>query len=90
MRIWNIVECTVASLILEATSRSRISLALHRNIQGIRDLARYAMPSCCVGEVMSSTFRGCDFCLDESQVLNGVYFMFVVVSYEQCFYFVGL
>ncbi|KAF5810765.1 hypothetical protein HanXRQr2_Chr04g0173441 [Helianthus annuus] len=29
--------------------------------------------------------RGCDFYLDESQVLNGVYFMFVVVSYEQDF-----
>ncbi|MFS7939980.1 hypothetical protein Hanom_Chr05g00458281 [Helianthus anomalus] len=50
----------------------------------------YAMSSCCVGEVMSSKFRDCDFCLDESQVLNCVYFMFVVLSYEQGFYYVVL
>ncbi|KAJ0846934.1 hypothetical protein HanRHA438_Chr15g0730491 [Helianthus annuus] len=41
----------------------------------IRDLARYAMSSSCVGEMMSSEFRDCDFCLDESQVLNCVLFM---------------
>ncbi|KAF5766672.1 hypothetical protein HanXRQr2_Chr15g0718161 [Helianthus annuus] len=44
-------------------------------IEEIRDLARYAMSSSCVGEMMSSEFRDCDFCLDESQVLNCVLFM---------------
>ncbi|KAJ0524712.1 hypothetical protein HanHA300_Chr09g0303731 [Helianthus annuus] len=28
------------------------------------------MSSSCVGEMMSSKFRVCDFCLEESQVLN--------------------
>ncbi|MFS8008050.1 hypothetical protein Hanom_Chr14g01268111 [Helianthus anomalus] len=60
------------------------------HVTGIRDLARYAMSSCCVGEMMSSKLRDCDFCLEESQVLNCVHFMFVVVSYEQGFYYVVL
>ncbi|KAJ0547997.1 hypothetical protein HanRHA438_Chr08g0363061 [Helianthus annuus] len=34
----------------------------------------------------SSKFRGCGFYLDESQFLNYVCFMFVVMSSEQCFY----
>ncbi|MFS7925729.1 hypothetical protein Hanom_Chr04g00288521 [Helianthus anomalus] len=37
----------------------------------------------------SSTFRDCDFYLDESQVLNDFYFKFVVVSFKQCFMLSG-
>ncbi|XP_035832537.1 uncharacterized protein LOC118481259 isoform X1 [Helianthus annuus] len=52
---------------------------------GIRDLARYAMSTRCVGDMRSSNFRGCGSCLDEWQVLSCVCFMFVVVSFEQDF-----
>ncbi|KAF5777840.1 hypothetical protein HanXRQr2_Chr12g0540391 [Helianthus annuus] len=57
---------------------------------GIKDLARYATFSRCVRVMGSSKFRGCGFYLDESQFLNCVYFMFVVMSSEQCFYIVML
>ncbi|KAF5771884.1 hypothetical protein HanXRQr2_Chr13g0570131 [Helianthus annuus] len=51
----------------------------------------YVMSSSCVGEMMSSEFRDCDFCLDESQVLNCVFnSCLMVVSYEQDFYYVIL
>ncbi|MFS8008055.1 hypothetical protein Hanom_Chr14g01268191 [Helianthus anomalus] len=55
------------------------------HIKGIRDLARYAMSSCCVGEMMSSKLRDCDFCLDESQVLNCVHFMFLLCLMNKVF-----
>ena len=48
--------------------------------QGTKDLARYATFPRCVRVMGSSSFRDCDFYLDESQVLNGVYFKVVVVS----------
>ncbi|KAJ0878642.1 hypothetical protein HanRHA438_Chr10g0442101 [Helianthus annuus] len=44
----------------------------------------------CVRVTGSSSFRDCDFYLDESQVLNGVYFKFMVVSFKQCFYVIRL
>ena len=58
--------------------------------QGIKDLARYATFSRCVRVMRSSKFRGCGFYLDESQFLNYVCFMFVVMSSEQCFYIIRL
>ncbi|KAM0027565.1 hypothetical protein Hdeb2414_s0019g00541731 [Helianthus debilis subsp. tardiflorus] len=49
-------------------------------LQGTKDLARHATFSRCVRVMGSSKFRSCGFYLDESQFLNYVYFIFVVVS----------
>ncbi|KAF5766249.1 hypothetical protein HanXRQr2_Chr15g0713161 [Helianthus annuus] len=60
--------CFFPSLVLVVvTQQVELGSTISRDaLLKLRDLARYAMSSSCVGEMMSSEFRDCDFFLDES------------------------